>query len=40
MNSATTNVGTLEGAIPANVLLHMRPNAAAGLANDVDAVNQ
>jgi hypothetical protein len=32
--------GTLDGAMPAKLLLNMRPNAAAGFANDVDAVNQ
>ena len=33
-----TNPGTLAGAMPANVSLSMRPKAAAGLANDVEAV--
>jgi hypothetical protein len=36
----TTNIGTLEGAIPANVLLSMRPIVTAGLAKLVDDVNQ
>jgi len=39
-SSATTKPGTLAGAMPAKVSLNMRPNATAGLANDVDAVNQ
>jgi hypothetical protein len=34
------NPGALDGAMPANVSLNMRPNVAAGFANDVDAVNQ
>ncbi len=34
------NPGTLAGAMPAKVSLNIRPTAAAGLANDVDAVNQ
>ena len=37
---AATKPGTLPGAIPANVSENIRPTAAAGLANDVDAVNQ
>lgn len=37
---ASTNPGTLGGAIPAKLSLNMRPNAAAGLANEVEAVNQ
>jgi len=40
MSSATTKPGTLAGAMPANVSLSIRPDAAAGFANDVDAVNQ
>ena len=39
-NSAAAKPGTLCGAMPAKLSLHIRPNAAAGLANDVDAVNQ
>jgi hypothetical protein len=39
-HSATMKPGTLDGAMPAKLLLNMRPNAAAGLANEVDAVNQ
>ena len=39
-SSATTKPGALAGAMPAKVSLNMRPNATAGLANDVDAVNQ
>ena len=39
-SSAATKPGTLEGAMPAKLSLNMRPNAAAGLAKDVDAVNQ
>jgi hypothetical protein len=35
-----TNAGTSAGEIPANVFENMRPNAAAGLAKDVLAVNQ
>lgn len=31
---------TLAGETPVKVSLNMRPNVAAGLANDVDAVNQ
>jgi hypothetical protein len=34
------NAGAFEGAMPANVLLSARPIVIAGLANDVDAVNQ
>ena len=34
-NWATTKAGTLDGAMPANVSLSMRPSAAAGLANRV-----
>ena len=37
---AATKPGTLAGAMPAKLSLNMRPNAAAGLANDVEAVNQ
>jgi len=32
--------GTLVGAMPSKLSLNIRPNAAAGFANDVDAVNQ
>ena len=39
-NSARTKAGALRGAMPANVSLSMRPKTAAGLANDVEAVNQ
>lgn len=39
-SSAATNPGTLPGAIPAKLSLNMRPNAAAGFANEVEAVNQ
>lgn len=35
-----TNPGTLAGAMPAKESLNMRPKAAAGLAKDVDEVNQ
>jgi len=38
-NSAPMNPGTLPGEIPANVFENILPNAAAGLANDVDEVN-
>jgi hypothetical protein len=34
------NIGTLPGAIPANVLLRARPIVTAGLAKLVDYVNQ
>src|SRR5689334_6373795 len=34
------NAGSDAGAMPANVSLNMRPNAAAGFANDVEDVNQ
>src|SRR5687768_5709160 len=37
---AITNPGTLDGAIPAKLSENMRPNAAVGLAKEVDAVNQ
>ena len=36
----TTNIGTLLGAMPANVSLNMRPIVTAGLAKLVDDVNQ
>jgi hypothetical protein len=39
-NSAITKAGPLDGAMPANLSLNMRPNAAAGFANDVEAVNK
>jgi hypothetical protein len=34
------NAGTSAGEMPAKVLENIRPNAAAGLANEVLAVNQ
>ena len=34
------NMGTDSGAIPANVLLNVRATVTAGLANEVEAVNQ
>ena len=37
---ASTKPPTLAGAMPAKLSLNMRPNAAAGFANEVDAVNQ
>jgi hypothetical protein len=37
---AVMNPGTLIGAMPAKLSLNMRPKAAAGFANEVDAVNQ
>ena len=37
---AATNLGTLLGAMPAKLSLNIRPNAAAGLAKEVEAVNQ
>ena len=40
MSWATTKPGTLAGAMPAKVLDRVRPIVTAGLANDVDAVNQ
>ena len=39
-NWAAINIGTSEGAMPANVSENARPMATAGLAKDVDAVNQ
>jgi hypothetical protein len=36
----TTNIGTDSGAIPANDSLNIRAKVTAGLANDVDEVNQ
>ena len=36
----TMNIGTLLGAMPAKVLLSMRPIVTAGLAKLVDDVNQ
>ena len=39
-NSAATKAGTSAGAMPAKLSVNMRPKAAAGFANDVDAVNQ
>jgi hypothetical protein len=38
--SAAMNPKALSGAIPANELLIILPNTAAGFANDVLAVNQ
>jgi hypothetical protein len=37
---AATNAGAEEGAIPAKVLDKLRAMVTAGLANDVEAVNQ
>jgi len=37
---ATTNIGTSIGRTPANVFVNARAKVTAGLANDVDAVNQ
>lgn len=37
---AAIKAGTPSGAIPAKLSVHSRPNAAAGFANEVDAVNQ
>jgi poly(A) polymerase Pap1 len=37
---ATTNIGTLAGAIPAKVFVSARAIVTAGLANEVEAVNQ
>lgn len=37
---ATTNIGTLDGATPANVSLIDRAMLMAGFANEVDEVNQ
>jgi hypothetical protein len=37
---ASTKAGTLAGEMPAKLSLNMRPKAAAGLANEVEAVNQ
>jgi len=39
-NWAATNAGTAAGAMPAKLWLSMRPAVSAGLANEVDAVNQ
>lgn len=39
-NCATMNAGTPAGAIPANVLDSERAIVTAGLANEVEAVNQ
>src|SRR4051812_36241533 len=39
-NCATMKPGASAGRIPANVSVRQRANATAGLANDVDAVNQ
>ena len=36
----TTNIGTDVGSIPAKVSENMRPTDTAGLAKDVDEVNQ
>ena len=36
----TMNIGTLLGAMPAKVLVSMRPMVTAGLAKLVDDVNQ
>lgn len=40
MNCAITKPGTSAGAMPAKLSLNMRPKAAAGLAKEVEAVNQ
>jgi len=40
MACATTNAATLPGIIPENVSVNDRATVTAGLANDVDAVNQ
>jgi len=40
ISSATTNPGTLDGAIPEKLSLNIRPKAAAGFAKDVEEVNQ
>jgi hypothetical protein len=40
MNSASTNIGTDWGAIPANVSVSERATVAAGLANAVEDVNR
>ena len=40
MISASTNSGAELGAIPENVSENMRPNTAAGLANDVEEVKK
>jgi hypothetical protein len=40
MSCEATKPGALVGAMPAKVSLNIRPKAAAGLANEVDAVNQ
>ena len=37
---ATTNAGADDGSMPANVSLSVRPAVTAGLANDVEDVNQ
>ena len=39
-NSAMTNSGALEGAMPAKVSVRQRAMVTAGLANEVEAVNQ
>ncbi len=39
-SSAAMKPGTLEGAMPAKLSLNIRPKAAAGLAKEVEAVNQ
>src|SRR5688572_1471681 len=39
-NWATTNIGTSTGLMPANVSVNARASVTAGLANEVDAVNQ
>jgi len=40
MSWATTNAGAFEGRIPAKVSVAERASVTAGLANDVEAVNQ
>ena len=40
ITSATTKAGTDAGAMPANVLLNMRPTAMAGLAKLVELVKK
>ena len=40
MICATTKAGTSAGEMPANVFENILPKAAAGLANEVLAVNQ
>jgi hypothetical protein len=40
VNWVTTNIGTSIGLMPANVSVNARASVTAGLANEVDAVNQ